>query len=505
MRCLPRSNVKVCFISLKNGRFYFRQKKNMNTNNNILDDIDDREDMDEDELLRQQQNTWTMCIEHDGGGARRDVHPPPPRLIPLSSISKEGIEASEIRMKMMKYEADTTKPFSPPPPQRNNGTMGVAVQSVSKSVGTQTTTDDVDDEEMFDTNGAEQQHSMSLGLRNDESALPKKKPKVMRTAKTTRILDDDDSSGDDGEEVQTVKNEKEKKSSSSGTRCDDKKGHCGFGVPGFVEKQPQMLSSRLQNPSNNPEQREEKQQHQCKKSSDNATTTIEDQEGELAVVPKHNHRELNALVDYNRNGRATNNANRRDQFTSFVSNPDNTKLLKRICIKAGNNARFFLSKVSKSFKKVTLRDFGVMSSSNLEQGRVKAVKISEIETPAQFALCIEHGLQLNDLVFAALADGGRLEVLKYIHDHLLPDKMYLNSLAVEYASQNNHLQTLQYLVEYHNAPLCKDACWRAAWKGSFECLQYLVLERKCPFDRHECHEIAYQSGHFDLARWIKEH
>ena len=249
-----------------------------------------------------------------------------------------------------------------------------------------------------------------------------------------------------------------------------------------------MLSSRLQNPSNNPEQREEKQQHQCKKSSDNATTTIEDQEGELAVVPKHNHRELNALVDYNRNGRATNNANRRDQFTSFVSNPDNKKLLKRICIKAGNNARFFLSKVSKSFKKVTLRDFGVMSSSNLEQGRVKAVKISEIETPAQFALCIEHGLQLNDLVFAALADGGRLEVLKYIHDHLLPDKMYLNSLAVEYASQNNHLQTLQYLVEYHNAPLCKDACWRAAWKGSFECLQYLVLERKCPFDRHECHE-----------------
>ena len=106
----------------------------MSTNNNILDDIDDREDMDEDELSRQQQNTWTMCIEHDGGGARRDVHPPPPRLIPLSSLSKEGIEASEIRMKMMKYEADTTKPFSPPPPQRNNGTMGVAVQSVSKSI-----------------------------------------------------------------------------------------------------------------------------------------------------------------------------------------------------------------------------------------------------------------------------------------------------------------------------------------------------------------------------------
>ena len=156
---VARSNVKVCFISLKKRSLLFSAKKNMNTNNNIFDEDREDENMDEDELLRQQQNTWTMRIEHDGS-ARRDVHPPPPRLIPLSSISKEGIEASEIRMKMMKYEADTTKPFSPPP-QRNNGMMGVAVQSVSKSVGTQTTTDDVDDEEMFDTDGAEQRFDVS--------------------------------------------------------------------------------------------------------------------------------------------------------------------------------------------------------------------------------------------------------------------------------------------------------------------------------------------------------
>ena len=61
--------------------------------------------------------------------------------------------------------------------------------------------------------------------------------------------------------------------------------------------------------------------------------------------------------------------NRRDHFTPFASNLHNKILLKRICIKAGNNARFFLSKTSKAFRKVTLREFGVMTSSNIEQGR----------------------------------------------------------------------------------------------------------------------------------------
>ena len=274
---------------------------------------------------------------------------------------------------------------------------------------------------------------------------------------------DDDTSAEEEEEeenVQKIKKKKKKKKKPFETErmsMKDDDGHCGFGVPGFVEKQPKM-------------------------------------------VPKQ-HRELNSIID---NQSVLTATNRRDHFTPFASNLHNKILLKRICIKAGNNARFFLSKTSKAFRKVTLREFGVMTSSNIEQGRVKAVKISEIETPAQFVLCVEHGLQLNDLVFAALADGGQLNVLKYLHDHLLPDKMYHCSLAVEYAAQNNHLETLKYLIEYHDAPVCKDACWRAAWKGSLECLEYLVLVRRCPFDRQECHDIAYQNGHFETAKWIKE-
>ena len=258
-------------------------------------------------------------------------------------------------------------------------------------------------------------------------------------------------------------------------------GHCGFGVPGFAERQPLHMEEESE---------------------------IEEEEEEHFVSAAKRNRELNALIDYNKGGKKTSKSahrNRRDVFTPFASNPNNKILLKRIMIKAGNNARFFLSKVSKPFRKVTLREFGAMSSSDLEQGRVKAVKISELESPAQFALCVEHGLQLNDLVFAALADGGRLELLKYLHEKILPGKIYHCSLAVEYAAQNNHLETLKYLIECHDAPLCKDACWRAAWKGAADCARYLILERKCPFDRNECHDIAYQYGHFDLARWIKEH
>ena len=244
-------------------------------------------------------------------------------------------------------------------------------------------------------------------------------------------------------------------------------------------------------------QKIKKKKKKKKKPFETERMSMKDDDGHcgLACLPKQpkmvpkQHRELNSIID---NQSVLTATNRRDHFTPFASNLHNKILLKRICIKAGNNARFFLSKTSKAFRKVTLREFGVMTSSNIEQGRVKAVKISEIETPAQFVLCVEHGLQLNDLVFAALADGGQLNVLKYLHDHLLPDKMYHCSLAVEYAAQNNHLETLKYLIEYHDAPVCKDACWRAAWKGSLECLEYLVLVRRCPFDRQECHDIAYR-------------
>jgi len=451
----------------------------MNTNNDIESDehYDDammtmnEEDDDgggEEEGDEDENNRWALCIEHGGGEQRKEEEEKrkdPPELIPLNATTDEGRAALHARRKMktMRYDAVQKNGFP-------------AVQSVS--VGTQTD----GDEEMFDDNDAEQQNQRrvsSLGL-NDTNAGSTPTKKI--------VLYDDVSSEEDGE-VQTaaVKKKTKKKNLSletADTTLREKRGHCGFGVPGFAERQPLHMEEE----SEIEEEEEEEEEH-------------------FVSAAKRN-RELNALIDYNKGGKKTSKSahrNRRDVFTPFASNPNNKILLKRIMIKAGNNARFFLSKVSKPFRKVTLREFGAMSSSDLEQGRVKAVKISELESPAQFALCVEHGLQLNDLVFAALADGGRLELLKYLHEKILPGKIYHCSLAVEYAAQNNHLETLKYLIECHDAPLCKDACWRAAWKGAADCARYLILERKCPFDRNECHDIAYQYGHFDLARWIKEH
>jgi len=451
----------------------------MNTNNDIESDehYDDammtmnEEDDDgggEEEGDEDENNRWALCIEHGGGEQRKEEEEKrkdPPELIPLNATTDEGRAALHARRKMktMRYDAVQKNGFP-------------AVQSVS--VGTQTD----GDEEMFDDNDAEQQNQRrvsSLGL-NDTNAGSTPTKKI--------VLYDDVSSEEDGE-VQTaaVKKKTKKKNLSletADTTLREKRGHCGFGVPGFAERQPLHMEEE----SEIEEEEEEEEEH-------------------FVSAAKRN-RELNALIDYNKGGKKTSKSahrNRRDVFTPFASNPNNKILLKRIMIKAGNNARFFLSKVSKPFRKVTLREFGAMSSSDLEQGRVKAVKISELESPAQFALCVEHGLQLNDLVFAALADGGRLELLKYLHEKILPGKIYPCSLAVEYVAHNNHLETLKVLIECHDAPLCKDACWRAAWKGAADCARYLILERKCPFDRNECHDIAYQYGHFDLARWIKEH
>ncbi len=389
--------------------------------------------------------------EEEEEGVLLSSPPPPPLpvlthhgLIPLNA-SDGGIEANEMRIKYYYHQMSSLD-------QKSDD--AVSIQSVSRAdKGTRTDSD----EEMLENNNNNVCGNALVSHDDDDDDDISKLKMITTTTKRVLVLDDDNSTEEEEEEnVQKIKKKKKKPFETERTSMKDDDGHFGFGVPGFVEKQPKM-------------------------------------------VPKQ-HRELNSIID----NQSVLTANRRDHFTPFASNLHNKILLKRICIKACNNARFFLSKTSKAFRKVTLREFGVMTSSNIEQGRVKAVKISEIETPAQFVLCVEHGLQLNDLVFAALADGGQLNVLKYLHDHLLPDKMYHCSLAVEYAAQNNHLETLKYLIEYHDAPVCKDACWRAAWKGSLECLEYLVLVRRCPFDRQECHDIAYQNGHFETAKWIKE-
>ena len=124
------------------------------------------------------------------------------------------------------------------------------------------------------------------------------------TTKRVLVLDDDTSAEEEEEEnVQKIKKKKKKKKPFETERMSmkDDDGHCGFGVPGFVEKQPKM-------------------------------------------VPKQ-HRELNSIID---NQSVLTATNRRDHFTPFASNLHNKILLKRICIKAGNNARFFLSKTSSS-------------------------------------------------------------------------------------------------------------------------------------------------------------
>ena len=272
--------------------------------------------------------------------------PPPPPLPVLThhglislNASDGGIEANEMRIKYY-YQIMSSLD------QKSDD--AVSIQSVSRAdKGTRTD----GDEEMLENNNNVCGNALVSHDDDDDDDISKLKM-ITTTTKRVLVLDDDNSTEEEEENVQKIKKKKKKKPfETERTSMKDDDGHCGFGVPGFVEKQPKM-------------------------------------------VPKQ-HRELNSIID----NQSVLTANRRDHFTPFASNLHNKILLKRICIKAGNNARFFLSKTSKAFRKVTLREFGVMTSSNIEQGRVKAVKISEIETPAQFVLCVEHGLQLNSTIW----------------------------------------------------------------------------------------------------------
>jgi len=193
----------------------------------------------------------------------------------------------------------------------------------------------------------------------------------------------------------------------------------------------------------------------------------------------------------------------RDIFTEFARNAQNLKLLKRICIAAGNNARFFLSQCSRTFKDVKDRQFGQMSNQNEHAGAVRAIKIAEIESPAILAIMIDqYSLNLNDLTIASICEGGNLETLKYIHEILLPQKRYFNSYAAEMAAQNGHLHVLRYLCEEHQIPLSRDCCWRACWRNELECLSYLINYQRCSYDLQECLDIAHKYCHVKIVHWL---
>ena len=103
-----------------------------------------------------------------------------------------------------------------------------------------------------------------------------------------------------------------------------------------------------------------------------------------------------------------------------------------------------------------------------EQGNMEMVKY-----------CVANECPIDENACAYAADGGELEVLKFLREEV---KTPWGSETASYAAQRGHLHILEYLVERKYDEYNEWACRWAAEKGHLDCLKYLHETAKAPWD-----------------------
>ena len=93
--------------------------------------------------------------------------------------------------------------------------------------------------------------------------------------------------------------------------------------------------------------------------------------------------------------------------------------------------------------------------------------------------CVANECPMNERACAFAADGGHLEVLKYLHEEA---KAPWDSETASFAAENGHLHIFEYLVERKFDQYNEWACANAAENGHFDCLKYLHETAKAPWD-----------------------
>ena len=93
--------------------------------------------------------------------------------------------------------------------------------------------------------------------------------------------------------------------------------------------------------------------------------------------------------------------------------------------------------------------------------------------------CVANECPINMNACAYAAQGGHLEVLKYLHEEV---KAPWTSGTASFAAESGHLHILEYLVERKYDEFDEDACACAAMNGHLDCLKYLHETAKAPWD-----------------------
>ena len=112
--------------------------------------------------------------------------------------------------------------------------------------------------------------------------------------------------------------------------------------------------------------------------------------------------------------------------------------------------------------------------------------------------CVANECPIDELACENAANGGQLEVLKYLHEEA---KAPWVSWTASLAAQKGHLHILEYLFERKFDQYSEWACSNAAEYGHLDCLKYLRETAKAPWDEYAVRE-AHENNHPECLQYL---
>ena len=112
--------------------------------------------------------------------------------------------------------------------------------------------------------------------------------------------------------------------------------------------------------------------------------------------------------------------------------------------------------------------------------------------------CVANECPIDERACAWAADGGELEVLKYLREEV---KAPWDWRTATFAAKYGHLHILEYLVERKYDKFNVHACWFAAENGHLDCLKYLHETAKAPWDSQAV-RYAHENNHPECLQYL---
>jgi len=157
----------------------------------------------------------------------------------------------------------------------------------------------------------------------------------------------------------------------------------------------------------------------------------------------------------------------------------------RFCWKVAETNKLELLKWAREEKECRWHEWTINRAAR--QGNLEMVKY-----------CVANECPIDEMPCAYAADGGHLEVLKYLHEEA---KAPWDSSTAARAAEKGHLHIFEYLVERKFDKYNEWACANAAENGHLDCLKYLRETAKAPWNSDAVRE-AHEKNHPDCLEYL---